>query len=131
MTTKEIIEVIEAADKKLPLLTKTSPLSTWVEATGKWSVKDVMRSISDHGWEFRIKPTPSKRLIRADELPAMFWVREKGMHAWFVPLKIEADENGKPYIEWDPRDLKRVVELKYAEWSPDRKEVRSFYVEES
>lgn len=73
------------------------------------------------------KPLPSKRLIRADELPAVFWVRECGATGWNIVNYV----NGEALRVFSRNDtsIKKLAET-IAVWSPDRKEVRSFYVEE-
>jgi hypothetical protein len=81
-----------------------------------------------YGYRYRLKPEPIKRLIRPDEMPLVFWCRRVGDSTWLLVTEISEmilKSAGEEYHYWDnPGDL-----AKY-EWSADRKEIRSFFVEE-
>jgi hypothetical protein len=77
--------------------------------------------------EWRIKPTPKKRLMRPEDFPVVFWVQGNGSECWglctFVGptgLRTSNDPLLWPY---------EVLGRSWV-WSPDRKEIKSFFVEE-
>jgi hypothetical protein len=94
----------------------------------------------DQYFELRIKPAPSKRLIRHEELPAVFWVRDAAQKIWVMVIAVS--ETGFCCLmrgnQFEPDDK---VSMRYMEWttaahndwewSPDHKEGRSFYVKEN
>lgn len=98
-------------------------------------------------WYWRIKPEPRKRLIKPEELPPVFWVRDSEKKAWLLVTFVSdemisgvalailephtylwsvcaANLPAMPSIRWDSPSLETW------EWSPDRKQVNSFWVEE-
>jgi len=77
-------------------------------------------------FNYRIKPQPKLRLMRVDDLPPVFWVREIGFQAWHLVSEIRGNGiifgNGgsftlEPSSTWAAR----------CEWSPDRKQINSFF----
>lgn len=93
-------------------------------------------------YPFRIKPTPAKRLIRAEELPDNFWIALKNYGSlWKRPIAISrktgsdgfaigylTDENS-PKLQWLQVRPDIQDHLSDWEWSQDRIQIRSFWVE--
>lgn len=97
---------------------------------------------------FRVKPGKVKRLIRAEEMPADFGIRMKNYGSlWKKPTSISGkdrtdggfaigyltDEH-EPKQEWiqitTAQSLYMIPHTEIWEWSPDRKQINSFFVEE-
>lgn len=91
---------------------------------------------NDHPMEdtvYRIKPQPKKRLIEHDEFPALFWIRTGVGGNWYMPIFLSTAgfgihlDNASPveFVSWE-----RVKLFPDSwQWSPDRKQVNSFWVE--
>ena len=69
-----------------------------------------------------------KRLITGDEFPPVAWVRIPGFNGWFLICGIDTDNGLLVGTSYYPIDYLATAE---AVWSPDRKEIRSFWVEEA
>lgn len=120
MTHDEMIAVIQAHKEGKEIQFKGES-DSWLDvtvATPNWNFYDRV---------YRVKPTPTKRLMRMDDLPAVFWVRCKGVSTWF--LATEVCGNTLCTVQGPDLDLKD-HEIANFEWSPDRKTVHSFEVEE-
>ena len=74
---------------------------------------------------------PEKRLLRVDELPRIFWIPVRGTRwgdpiiTWSLPLSISTDG----FIATEQFDKKHISEVGM-EWSVDRRETKSFWVED-
>lgn len=88
-------------------------------------------------YEYRIKPFPTKRLIRADELPPVFWVRPESVERWSLVIEVDGEDLTTLTVTNDLKvyaavgNIARIANANVpSAWSPDRKEVKSFYIEE-
>lgn len=78
----------------------------------------------------RIKPEKKKRLLKVEELPPVFWVRQRRkVYAWELCVGFEIGQRAMK-LGWGYVVNFNETALEHFEWSPDRKEVRSFEVEE-
>lgn len=78
----------------------------------------------------RVKPTPKLRPMRHDEFPAVWWFKSSDSLAWRLVVEIIDSAsfvlcNGDHYFFDEPNQDKSTWQ-----WSPDRKEIRSFFVED-
>jgi len=76
----------------------------------------------------RIKPEPKKRLIRPDEMGPIVWFRCEGYDApneWRLITRFRESSFCIWTIMYEFQDA-----LPDWQWSPDREEIRSFFVEE-
>lgn len=81
-------------------------------------------------YEYRIQPEKKKRLLKAEELPRVFWVRQRGkVYAWELFVGFEIGQRAMKLARGHVVNFNETA-LEHFEWSPDRKEVRSFEVEE-
>lgn len=83
----------------------------------------------DKYFRLRVKPEPKKRLIRADELPPVFWVRNR--EGWALCTYVSDKEGLRlagsvSYVQIG-EDAEKCGILG---WSPDRKQVFSFWKED-
>jgi hypothetical protein len=98
-------------------------------------------------WLWRIKPQKQRRLIKREEMPADFWIRMKDFGGlWKRPTSISCMDRSDGgwaigYLTDETSPTQQWIQVKQWperkdtdpdiwEWSPDRKTVHSFYVEE-
>lgn len=126
-TCEEVIEIIAAIRDKKTIQWQRDGLH-WMDHTNIQSW-EIILELFKNGYDLRVKPAPTKRLIRADEMGNVIWFRVKdGTDTWhqivFVSeLGYISGVNGISKY-WSG------VENDFDAWSPDRKEVKSFYTEE-
>lgn len=76
----------------------------------------------------KIKPEKKKRLMRVDELPSIFWIREFGFGKATLVSSIEGNvvrSASCSFVLDEKNSLNQIVH-----WSIDRKTWHSFFVEE-
>lgn len=125
MTHDEMIAVIRAHKERKMLQIRPANSSTdWVDL-------HVCPSWNFDEWEYRIEPTPKKRLIQVEELPALLHVRFRDEPAAIIC----SARDPKRQIIWlsCATTAKGIDELasEKAEWSADLKTWHSFEMEES
>lgn len=125
MTHDEMIAVIQAHKENKDIKFQLYSNNRWVDYKSGLTLLNIIKEF-EMDQVIRIKPTSTKRPMRIDELPALFWVRYKTEKDWELPWKVNDD-----FIF-----IKEgcVSPLGYKngswEWSPDRKTVHSFEVDE-
>lgn len=102
----------------------------WVPAVD--TLRFIMESIPWNGSHFyRIRPTPKTRLIRVEELPAVMWVFQERDFTWELVYGIGPScDPTRLHTKWHSFTIKEAQE-RHIQWSPDRKDVRSFLVEDT
>jgi len=129
MTNKEIIEVIQAFED-----------GKSIEA--HWKIEDITRAsnwyeVKSGIWDFenhiyRIKPKPKCRTMWSDEFPSVWWFRNYAAETWNLVLCQSSfnfryhgiqDNEGTVEKIFDEADI-------YWQWSPNRKDIKSFFIED-
>lgn len=77
---------------------------------------------------WRIKPALVKRLMRADEFPNLWWFRLLDQNVWYLNSAMKCDGSGFSVAGCH---LKFEDAKDHWQWSPDRKQINSFFVEEA
>lgn len=123
MTAKEIIEVLTAYDQHKLLQIQLGDV--W-QNRGTINFSDLLNSLSFSN-EWRIAPEKQKRLLRVDEMGASIWILFPHAYPiWNLVIKTEGDDllwlsDGSTFKATEAKDIAGY------KWSPDRKEIRSFF----
>lgn len=121
----------------------------WNMESGQWdSAFALYGMLPVRDDKYRIKPEKKKRLLRPEEMPPIFWIRIKNYGGlWKLPTSISCKAGADSgwaigYLTYDQVPDQKWIQIvkqrpertdsdpELWEWSPDRKEVRSFEVEE-
>lgn len=128
-THDEALALIEAHKQKKVIQSGTPDI--WTDFDG--SLESLLYCLGSINWintRWRIKPTPSKRLIRADELPKPCYIRNPESEVCTTVITY-----GKDYLTYVNKNKELesfpIGVLAASQFSSDGKVWRSFYVEES